>query len=189
MVPICYTTGAPRKGLRVSSPLPNTAQRSTYFLSLPYKWAIPCTAAKTTLHWLVSQMHFFARVDIYKLDAQSSSEIQTVGRIYWSQLAGVNAICLGGTMLVGVSLTALLKHYPDRVPLSGCCSASIAAACHPSRIYDDDTLEVSFDPELSSQKLGWGVVEASDEVINGNIGHATFAATKTLPLVEEQLYA
>lgn len=57
-------SGSPVKGLRASSPQPNTAQRSTYFLTLPYRWAVPTTAIVSLLHWLVSQMFFFARVDV-----------------------------------------------------------------------------------------------------------------------------
>ncbi|KAH0364866.1 hypothetical protein KCU65_g6487, partial [Aureobasidium melanogenum] len=48
-----------RKGLRVSHP--EQAQRNTYFLQLPYKWAITLTVAGGSLHWLVSQTFFLVQ--------------------------------------------------------------------------------------------------------------------------------
>jgi hypothetical protein len=46
-----------------------------------------------------------------------------------------------------------------------------------------------FDPGLACQKLKWGVVEEHDDEHSNNIGHATFAACETTPLVEGKLYA
>lgn len=186
-----YSTksGAPHKGLRVSSPLSNTAQRSKYFLSVPYKWSIPSTVAIITLHWIVSEMQFFARIEMYAMDRSGSHKISTIGRIYSSPFASLVAVCLGSAMLLGLAVISLIKRYPDSIPLSGCCSASIAAACHPSRVYDDETPADTFDPDLSAQKLMWGVVELPDEDTNDNIGHATFAAKETSPPAGENLYA
>jgi len=52
-----------RKGLRISSE-PRGSQRSTYFLSLPYRFAIPLMAASGLLHWMVSQSIFFAAIEV-----------------------------------------------------------------------------------------------------------------------------
>jgi len=49
-----------RKTLRVS--YPKGAQRSTYFLNLPYRYALPLMFASGTLHWLVSQSLFLVRI-------------------------------------------------------------------------------------------------------------------------------
>lgn len=182
-------SGVPQKGLRVSSPLPSTAQRSTYFLSVPYKWAIPCTTAIAALHWLVSEMQFFDRLTIYKLERQGPQEIATVGRIYSSSFAAIIAVGLASCLLIGFCLVSFVSRYPAKVPLSGCCSASIAAACQPSREYNGDTPKVDFDEDLSSQKLVWGVVEVPDNATNGNIGHATFAAAETARLEKDKSYA
>lgn len=43
-----------RKGLRVSTFL-RGHQRSTYFLSLPYRYALPLISCSGLLHWLISQ--------------------------------------------------------------------------------------------------------------------------------------
>ncbi|KAF2028392.1 hypothetical protein EK21DRAFT_27986, partial [Setomelanomma holmii] len=46
-----------RKGLRISG-VPQGAQRSTYFLQLPYRIGLPFMAISAFLHWLVSQSFF-----------------------------------------------------------------------------------------------------------------------------------
>lgn len=45
-----------KKPLRVSKPIGE--QRSTYFLSLPYRYGVPLIIASSTLHWLISQSLF-----------------------------------------------------------------------------------------------------------------------------------
>ncbi|KAJ5466520.1 hypothetical protein N7530_010307 [Penicillium desertorum] len=183
-----YATGG-QKGLRVSSPVSNTAQRSTYFLSVPFKWAIPLTVALTILHWLVSQFIFFAKIDIYYLMPGLATKIHPLGYLYQSPLAGVLAGSVGGALLIALILAALVAKYPANIPLSGCCSASIAAACHPSRVLLGDGTPVrQFEPNLSHRKLKWGVVEKPDEGADG-IGHGTFAADEVSALIEGELYA
>jgi hypothetical protein len=53
-----------RKGLRVSAESPRGDQRSGYFLSLPYRFALPLMAVSGLLHWLVSQSIFIAMVKV-----------------------------------------------------------------------------------------------------------------------------
>ncbi|PUU77998.1 hypothetical protein B9Z19DRAFT_1127492 [Tuber borchii] len=48
--------------LRVTSPRPG--QRSTYWLQIPYTYAVPLMTLSGLLHWLISQSIFLARVDI-----------------------------------------------------------------------------------------------------------------------------
>jgi hypothetical protein len=93
-------------------------------------------------------------------------------------------------ILLALVLTAVIPKFPANVPLSGCCSASIAAACQPSRVGpDNETLLGEFEPDLACRKLKWGVVEKYDDEDTTSIGHATFAASETTELVEEKLYA
>jgi hypothetical protein len=185
-----YATDRQHNGLRVSSPTPHSAQRSKYFLSVPFKWAIPSMVSLALLHWLVSQMFFFSDLDIYRMQPEGLPQVDTLGYVYTSALPAVLAVSLGGTILLVLTLTALIRKFPANVPLSGCCSASIAAACQPSRVgLDNETLMPEFDPGLACQKLKWGVVEEHDDEHSNNIGHATFAACETTPLVEGKLYA
>ncbi|KAF2821148.1 hypothetical protein CC86DRAFT_359821, partial [Ophiobolus disseminans] len=52
------------KGLRLSGS-PRGAQRSTYFLSLPYRFAVPLMTLSGVLHWMVSQSIFFVAIEFY----------------------------------------------------------------------------------------------------------------------------
>ena len=51
-----------RRFLRVTSP--KGGQRSTYRLQLPYRYNIPLLVGSGTLHWLVSQSVFLARINV-----------------------------------------------------------------------------------------------------------------------------
>lgn len=184
----CAFVTDPSKGLRVSSPMPGTSQRSTYFLSLPYKWAIPTTVAIALLHWLVSQMLFFAQIDIYQMSSEGKYSVSTQNNVYQSRFAGIFAVSIAIALLVALFATALIGLYPEHIPLSGCSSASIAAACQPFRLREDEDSMRGFDPDLPFQKLYWGVVEDPDSATD-NIGHATFSASSVTTLVKEKIYA
>ena len=53
-----------RKGLRVSNN-PKVAQRSNYFLSVPYRYAAPLMIAPAILHWLIAESLFLVAVEAY----------------------------------------------------------------------------------------------------------------------------
>ena len=55
-----------RKALRVTSPI--GAQRSTYFLQLPYTYSLPLMTFLDIPHWFVSQFIFMLRVNTYAED-------------------------------------------------------------------------------------------------------------------------
>ncbi|KAJ6086616.1 hypothetical protein N7467_005530 [Penicillium canescens] len=185
-----HATRRQHKGLRVSSPAPNTAQRSKYFLSVPFKWAIPSMVSLTLLHWLVSEMLFFSDLDIYRMQPGGFPRVDTQGYVYISALPAILAVSLGDVILLALVLTAVIPKFPANMPLSGCCSASIAAACQPSRVGpNNETLLGEFEPDLACRKLKWGVVEKHDDEDSNSIRHATFAASETTELVKEKLYA
>ncbi|KAF3005003.1 hypothetical protein E8E13_008650 [Curvularia kusanoi] len=52
-----------RKGLRTSGARRGN-QRSTYFLSLPYRFAVPLMVVSALLHWLVSQSIFLVAIEV-----------------------------------------------------------------------------------------------------------------------------
>lgn len=52
-----------RKTLRVSAP--EGIQRSSYFVSMPWKYGIPLIASTSLLHWVISQAVFLFAVEIY----------------------------------------------------------------------------------------------------------------------------
>lgn len=55
-----------RKGLRVTAP--RGEQRSSYFLQLPYRWAVPLMIVSGALHWLMSQTIFPVRLETRSRD-------------------------------------------------------------------------------------------------------------------------
>jgi hypothetical protein len=53
-----------RKFLRVSSPV--GMQRSSYFISMPFRYGLPIMALFSLEHWLLSQTTFIIRVIMYQ---------------------------------------------------------------------------------------------------------------------------
>ncbi|KAB8263109.1 hypothetical protein BDV32DRAFT_9105 [Aspergillus pseudonomiae] len=137
-----------RKGLRVSS-TPQGSQRTTYFLSLPYTYAIPLLVFSTVLHWLISQSLFLVNVETYNMQLERfrSFDFATCG---YSPVAIVSAIVVGGVMLLG--LVGLgFRRFASGMPVAGSCSRAIAAACYPGSSVEGDGVE--------TMPLQWGVVD------------------------------
>ncbi|KAL3455602.1 hypothetical protein BJX64DRAFT_297452 [Aspergillus heterothallicus] len=121
--------GTRRKPLRVSWPRAGSAQRSTYYLSLPYRYSLPLLAVSALLHWLVSQSFFF--VDILPFEASGEAyvegEVVTCG---YNPVAIIFGIVVGGALPLAAGLLGL-RRFRSRIPLAAQCSAAISAACHP----------------------------------------------------------
>ena len=89
-----------KKSLRVSQK-PQGEQRSSYFLQLPYRYAIPLSGCSAVMHWLTSQSIFLIAVERYDplgnpMPADASGVIE--GEHYtcgWSPLAVLLVICGG----------------------------------------------------------------------------------------------
>lgn len=115
-----------RKPLRVS--WPKGSQRSTYYLSLPYRYSIPLLGASAVLHWLVSQSLYFVEIIPYDIhgDLYATKTI-TCG---YSPQAIILAMILGG-VLIGGSIVLGMRRFKSSMPLALYCSAAISAACHP----------------------------------------------------------
>ena len=158
-----------RKPLRVTTPA--GSQRSTYRLQLPYKYGIPLLVLSGTLHWLVSQSIFLARVDYYYngiLDKYQS--ISTLG---YSCIAIITVIALGGIVVL-VGVLHGFRRYKPGVPLVGSCSAAISAACHRP----NEDVDAPFKPVM------WGAVESGNP-----IGHCCFTSFEVTKPVKGQVYA
>ena len=127
---------------------PQGEQRSSYFLQLPYRYAIPLLGFSAVMHWLVSQSIFLVIVERY-----------TCG---WSPLAVLFVICGGVLMITGAIGMGLRKYQPG-MPLGGTNSAVIAAACCVV------TVVVGGEENIECKKVEWGVVG------NGT-GHCAFSS-------------
>lgn len=133
-----------KKGLRVSGKS-SGAQRSTYFLQLPYRFGIPLVILSGTLHWLVSQSIFVVAFDVYDARGKPVEEgismkdyvvTKTCG---YSPIAMLSVLVLGGIMVIAVVGTGYIPHRRG-MPLAGSCSLAISAACHPKEHFEVSTL-------------------------------------------------
>ncbi|KAL3472966.1 hypothetical protein BJX99DRAFT_249257 [Aspergillus californicus] len=137
------------KPLRVS--WPRGAQRSTYYLSLPYRYSIPLLLVSAVLHWLVSQSFFFVEIIPFNSAgvAQDRDEVVTCG---YSPVAIIFAIVVAGSLLI-VSILLGFRRFSSRMPLAAQCSATISAACHPSSASSSTT---DGDNDHALKPVQWG---------------------------------
>ncbi|KAH4938710.1 hypothetical protein HBI79_057550 [Parastagonospora nodorum] len=132
-----------RKGLRVSD-APQGKQRSTYFLQLPYRLAIPFMFVSGFLHWIVSQSFFLVSVQTYSYDADDPvgwklqlDHPATRVSIGYSLFPMVVGVVFGGVLLVAI-IAAGCARFKTGMPVVGSCSAAISAACQPLGEDDGD---------------------------------------------------
>ncbi|KAJ5373602.1 hypothetical protein N7517_005608 [Penicillium concentricum] len=147
-----------RKPLRVS--WPRGSQRSTYYLSLPYRYSIPLLIVSAVLHWLVSQSFFFVQVILFdRHGVPQTSPPEVLVTCGYSPVAIIFAIIVGGSLPI-VALALGLRHFRSHMPLAGQCSAAISAACHPMTTAVDHAVN----------PMQWG--EVPDRVLShGNFSH------------------
>lgn len=159
-----------RKGLRVSAS-PTGAQRSTYFLQLPYRAAFPLMALSATLHWLCSQSLFLVSITIGRFD-DSIDERITCGYSPPAILTTIGA----GILMMFVTFLVGRRRYPNIMPVAGSCSLAISAACHPAPGTEGDE-----DPTLPVQ---WG---RSEDMSSGDAQevHYSFSSRHVFPFVSE----
>ena len=159
------------KGLRVSSP--KGKQRSTYWLSIPFRYSIPFAGIMTILHWTMSESIFLVRLnyfDIYQRPYVDTGRhpgyIQTLG---WSPPAIIVSLVIGVACLA-MSIFIAHRKFPSGMPLMSTCSIAISAACHRSA-FEDST--------ITEQPLKYGMLQ--DAVGLGQIC-AGFSAEHVNPL-------
>ncbi|KAH7372286.1 hypothetical protein BKA66DRAFT_534379 [Pyrenochaeta sp. MPI-SDFR-AT-0127] len=144
--------GMTRKGLRVTKP--KGEQRSTYFLQLPYKWAVPLIVISGVLHWLLSQTFFLVRFDAFdRLGLRKDEASKSACGASFSSLGAFFAI--GFCLVLGVGWVGHQTMLPT-IPPANSCSSFISAVCHPP--------SEEADPHLGRVK--WGMV--NDSPIQGS---------------------
>jgi hypothetical protein len=161
-----------RKPLRVTDPKEH--QRTTYWLQLPFSYAIPLTLASKILHWLISQSVFVADVSIWSDGVEM--ENQNVTAIGYSYAPMIGVLVLGGLLLLALASVLDMK-LPYHMPVAGSCSFALAAHCHrPEGDVDAAVLLVK-----------WGVVSASSG--EHDIGHCSFTSKEVTEMQEGRRYA
>ena len=171
-----------RRGLRVTQP--TRMQRSSYHLSLPYRFSIPLITASAILHWLVSESIFLVRVIPYAQDGTEDRE-QLVSAVGYSSYAILVSLVVMAFMLLAILILGLGMRYSRTMPLAATCSASLAAICQPAQ-------GAEFEPDLAKLPLNWGSVDQEVTVVydkNGRrVKHATFSSGPVSSLVRGASY-
>lgn len=151
-----------RKGLRVSAS-PKENQRTSHFLSLPYRYGLPLIALSALTHWLISQSIFLVSAKAYNEFREREPYFDVIALGY-SPLAIVISICV--SILLPASLFLIgCQRFKTGMPIAGSCSLAIAAACHPRTRTDDEKFDIEY------RLLKWGVEPSKP----GEIGHCAFS--------------
>ncbi|KAK0118615.1 hypothetical protein ONS96_011706 [Cadophora gregata f. sp. sojae] len=149
-----------RKALRTTDP--RGEQRSTYWLSLPWTYALPLAVASAVLHWLVSQSLFVSRTEI--LNTRGEPEPISYMNVGYNPLSILIALLFGVTMVIVVILNGFRK-LTDGSVLVGNNSLAISAACHREK-----------DEGAEKRRVMWGAVRHEAE--DGTPGHCCFSSEK-----------
>lgn len=158
-----------RSTLRVTSP--KGAQRSTYWLQLPYTYSLPLLILSSLLSWLASQSLFPVQIGILDLDRDIVNE-KIISSCGYSPEAIILTTAVGSMIVFGTLATAARRYQPG-MPLASTCSAAISAACH--RRPDD--------VDAAVLPVQWGVVSTK----NG-IGHCSFSSKLVGPPIPGRKY-
>ncbi|KAJ5266633.1 hypothetical protein N7478_009441 [Penicillium angulare] len=174
-----------RKALRVHWPVRGSEQRTTYWLSVPYRYCIPVLALYMVLHWLISQAIFYLSLIPYTVfdEVVAYESINAVG--FTSSYVFLSILV--GAVMVTIPCSLAWRKFKSNMPLAGSCSAAISAACHPPAHED-----------LSRAVLGkvkWGQVILPGQPIDSlqpndsENGHCTFTSLETVDPTLTKMYA
>lgn len=164
-----------RKTLRVSNA--KAEQRSTYFLQLPYRIALPLMLLSGLLHWLLSQSIFLAVVVNYDAIGHLVSPV-AIASCGFSPLAMIFTASVAMAILLGTLAVGWCRKFPSSgIPLAGSCSLAISAACH----------RPAWDSEASLRAIMWGAVCDGD----GEDGptHCCFTSSDVSQVQNGKMYA
>lgn len=171
------------KALRVTSP--TGQQRSTYWLQVPFRYALPLAALSALLHWLASQSIFMVQISVLLQDEpRTVNREESISTCGYSPFAIILTTVTGSIIaLVGILLA--LRKYPAGIPLGGSCSAAISAACH---LPPDERKNGS----VSAKPLQWGAT-GHDAVMgrddDDSVGHCSFSSEAVATPIVGKLYA
>lgn len=120
--------GVERKPLRVS--FPTGEQRSTYYLSIPYRYSVPFVVLSTIAHWLASEALSF--VQIIPRDVQGNLDRSRALHGVGASSVGLRIMVIPWLIIVVVVLILMFRKFKSAaMPIAMNCSAAISAACHP----------------------------------------------------------
>lgn len=159
-----------KKPLRVSSPT-NSVQRSSYFLSLPWTYAVPQMIAFMLLHWLVSQSIFVVLTSAWNIKPiEEQLPDMDATRLGFSCGAIFLTLVVATTLVLALVVNSGVQGYnckiPGFFPRMATNSAAIDAVCRPAR---EDTEAYLFPIRL-------GVVTKDPDYLGKCKGRITFSS-------------
>lgn len=165
-----------RKPLRVTAPVGQ--QRNTYWLTVPFRFAIPMTIVSGIFHWLASQSLFMVQITVTDAKTREISEKDQISTLGFSPFALILASVLA-TLIAASGIAVGRLKFPAGMPVAGSSSAAISAGCHRR---PEDT-----DAQLLP--VQWGVVSRGDETSEDSVGHCSFSSFPVEQPIPGQLYA
>ncbi|KAK5659488.1 hypothetical protein OQA88_689 [Cercophora sp. LCS_1] len=116
------------QGLRVSKP--KGEQRSTYYLSMPRRYAVPTALLFYAAHFLASQSTFIIRVIRYDWNGQRMAGRTLAG---YSPFPSVLGLIFTSVLFASYIFISIFRRYhaDPRMPIVGTNSLAISANCHP----------------------------------------------------------
>ncbi|KAG8525641.1 uncharacterized protein KY384_000401 [Bacidia gigantensis] len=146
-----------RKPLRVSNPV--QGQKATYYLQLPFRYAIPLIILSGVMHWLISQAFFIAHIVAYDSLGERDlySDIITCG---YSPIGIIFTLILGVLMLACLAIISFRK-IELVMPVAKNRSFAIRDACH----------RLSNDTNAANLPIMWGIIHDED-----GVEHHTFSS-------------
>jgi hypothetical protein len=175
------------KPLRVTRPVKNSQQRSTYWLSVPYKYAVPILVIYMVLHWLVSQSIYYVLIIPYTTRGEADWD-QRVSCLAFSPLL-IFCSVLVGSLMICLLIVLAFKRLKSAMPLAGACSAAISAACHPPKDEDPDTIALGPIKWGETMELSSDVIDGFQHDIDDGKGHCSFTSLDTVKPKLGKLYA
>jgi hypothetical protein len=133
--------GNRRKLLRVSKP--TQQQRSTYWLSLPWRYSLPLMGLSATMHWLLSRSLFLVRILVHDFNNEPEPK-RNISACGYSPLA-ILLVIIMLILMIGIVVAFGFRRLPTVSPMVAPMSWAISAACH-----DDD-------PGAAWKPVKWGV--------------------------------
>ena len=159
--------GRRQKALRVTDP--KGAQRSSHYLGLPFRYAIPLQIGSIALHWLASQSLYVVSLAVFDwrerpvaIDSSGFSTSSPFDAGSTNEFYRTGFSCFGLVLSMAVCVLLLLIGWIDDfrvllsgMPLVGSSSVAISASCHA----ESKRLK-----EMVLKPLRWGVVGRSDDI-------------------------
>ncbi|KAF2674899.1 hypothetical protein BT63DRAFT_449888 [Microthyrium microscopicum] len=157
-----------KKPIRVSTPV--GLQRSSYYISMPWRYGVPLMAATSFIQWSLSQSMFVVLQDTegptQEFDGASELGAMSVGFSVWPTIVSI----LLGLILMIVLILYGRKPYPGHIPIGATCSAVISAACHP-KSGDEECFKFPVQWGAVSHPSSWSVQISKDQdTSNGDNG-------------------